>query len=246
MVIATASEGHAAVQLWTRNLTWESWVLEEDSDALDDPVNGVGYYAVAFSPDSQWLAVGAGGFSSNIVTLWSIVTHQRVRVLTGHQDLVSAVAFCPKGRYLASASDDHSVRIWDLQRGAEQKVLEHKHQVQQVTFSPDGKYLVCPSLDTKGSPVAAIWDTASWTIIALLMGHKEWINSVAFVPDGSTLVTGSDDHTIRFWDMTKHEELFTLQGFERGIKAVVFSPDGKKMITGEDSATIRLWDYSGF
>ena len=63
-------------------------------------------------------------------------------------DKVTSVAFSPDGQILASGSDDHTMKLWDLQTGLQIVTLSgHEPYVQSVAFSPDGKTLVSGGFD---------------------------------------------------------------------------------------------------
>jgi hypothetical protein len=74
-------------------------------------------------------------------------------------------------------------------------------------------------------------------------GHEAATRVVAYSPDGSTIVSGSDDGTLRLWDATDGTPLGEpLTGHDGGVNSVAYSPDGSAIVSGSDDGTLRLWD----
>jgi len=72
--------------------------------------------------------------------------------------------------------------------------------------------------------------------------HSHCVNCVAISPDGKTILSGSDDKTIKRWNLETGKELKTFRGHQDYVKSVAFSPDGKTMVSGSDDKTIKWWD----
>ena len=69
--------------------------------------------------------------------------------------------------------------------------------------------------------------------------------SVAFSPDGQTVVSGSDDKTLRLWDLKGNPIGEPFQGHEDPVRSVAFSPDGQTIVSGSVWSSLRLWDLQG-
>ncbi|MGP4001322.1 nSTAND1 domain-containing NTPase [Streptomyces sp. 8N706] len=159
--------------------------------------------------------------------------------LTGHTQLVRAVAFSPDGRTLATGSKDQTVRLWNVATGKlRTRFTGHTKSVAAVAFSPDGRTLATGS----GDKTVRLWNMATGKLQARFTGHTGEVTAVAFSPNGRTLATGSDDKTVRLWNMATGKLQATLTGHTNDINAVAFSANGRTLATGSDDKTVRLWD----
>ncbi|KFZ19764.1 hypothetical protein V501_00497, partial [Pseudogymnoascus sp. VKM F-4519 (FW-2642)] len=163
-----------------------------------------------------------------------------IQTLTGHSSSVSAVAFSPDGKQIASSSDDNeTIKLWDARTGGLQKTLAgHLGSVMAVAFSPDGKQIASGSYDE----TIKLWDARTGGLQKTLAGHSGWVWAIAFSPDGKQIASGSNDGTIKLWDARTGDLQKTLEGHSSWIRAVAFSPDGKQIASGSYDKTIKLWD----
>ena len=111
--------------------------------------------------------------------------------LTGHQDLVTSVAFSPDGRRLVTASRDNDAILWDVETGRQLSVLRaHFGPVFDAQFSPDGRWIV-----TAGPITAGLWRASNGAFVRYLRGAPNPLAVAGFSDDSRTIVTVSRDGT---------------------------------------------------
>ena len=102
---------------------------------------------------------------------------------------IQGITFSSDGRYLATASADHSARVWDTASGREVARLFHEGSVKAVVFSPDDRYVTTASTDH----AARVWETRNGMEMARLT-HERPVWTAAFSANGRYLATQSADH----------------------------------------------------
>jgi ribosome assembly protein 4 len=76
---------------------------------------------------------------------------------------------------------------------------------------------------------------------ATLEGHTEAVLTVAFSPDGQQLVSGSGDHSVRFWDLNTQLPAATCKGHRGWVLCAAWSPDARWAATGGMDNEVRIW-----
>src|SRR5262249_52972674 len=107
--------------------------------------------SLAFSADGATLAFANNGHRLGLAA----VATGEVTWLAGHESGIESVAWQPSGELLATASDDHTARLWDVARGREVAALRgHTAPVKAIAWSPRGERLATSSNDG----TIAVWD----------------------------------------------------------------------------------------
>jgi cytochrome c len=152
------------------------------------------------------------------IAIWTQGRQQPDQVFEGHRGPIVSIAVSPDGARLASASWDHTVRIWSLGDGRQQVLEGHAQNVNGVAFSPDGRSLVSVGYDRE----LRIWPLMGGTSNVITLASP--LNAVAVAPDGE-IVTGGADGKLRFLT-SEGQEGGGVQAGATPIVALAMSPDG--------------------
>jgi WD40 repeat protein len=162
-----------------------------------------------------------------------------LRDLVGHSQGVSACAVTPDGRRVVSASDDKTLKIWDLESGRVLATLEgHAAQVRACAVTPDGRRVVSASDDK----TLKVWDLESGRALATLEGHAREVSACAVTSDGRRVISASWDKTLKVWDLERGCALATLEGHAAQVRACAMMPDGRRVVSASWDQTLKVWD----
>ena len=159
-------------------------------------------------------------------------------VLNGHSGAVNHVVFSRDGATLATCSDDHTVRLWDVSAGQARVLEGHTDEVYLIAFSPDGTRLASAGKDE----TIRLWDTRTATA-RVLRGLGGRAFGLAFSPDGRRLLSASFDGVVRLWD-AQSGEATVLSSMQEPVRAMAFSPDGAMVAHGGFDRRLHLHDIA--
>jgi WD40 repeat protein len=149
-------------------------------------------FALVISADGVTLASGYW----NVVTLWNMLTGQRLAVLEGFGRYVEGLSFSKDGKLLAAATDFGEVQIWDVGRRIRlQSVQVDGGHPSAPAFSPDGRLL---AVGTYGTGTVWLIDVSAGKLIDHQKVSDLGCGSVAFSPDGRFLITPSTGGLIKW------------------------------------------------
>ena len=161
-----------------------------------------------------------------------------LRSLTGHADIVHAVALTADARLAASTGRDRTVRLWDLRDAKRSRILAQiPHEGRALAFDPAGdKLAVAAGISIR------LWDVATGQELRRFSGHSAAVRALVFSTDGKWLFSGSDDKTIRIWDVPVGREMQRLARHTGAVTCLAVSPDGAGLLSGSRDGTLRRWD----
>jgi WD40 repeat protein len=159
-----------------------------------------------------------------------------------HGQEINSAAFSPDGKFLATASRDRGVKIWDLANGHEALHYRgHGDLVRCVAYSPDGKLIASGG----GERHVKLWDPLGGGDVRTLTwkDQGQYVTCIAFSRDGKTLVVGTDATVLRLYDVASGSLKREIREFQQMVLTVAFSHDGALLCAGSGDGSLLLWEY---
>lgn len=212
-----------------------------DAAALPDPkkveLDNEGFLAQAvFSPDGQFVAaVSAAPETEGRVRVWQAATG-KVLLPWLHRKVVR-VRFSETGRYLLTASEDRTVRLWDLYRDGWGQPPSELRDLRGVSCAPDGSRLALIGSDRILWLCSTVKPPLRWTPITT----PGWTEKAWFTPDGKQLWTLDHTKQLLSWDAATGKALGSLP-WKGAVSWLAFAPTGNRFLVGKGATEVQLRD----
>ena len=170
-----------------------------------------------------------------------------------HTATIRRISVDAANRYLVTASDDKTLRVWDAATGAPLAVLRpplgdgDEGKMYAVALSPDGNVIACGGWTSPGDAKENLYlfDRASGHLTRRLTGLPNVINHLAFSPDGLLLAAALATGGVRLWRTADWSPAGQDPGYGAEGYGITFSPDGAKLAASSYDGSVRLYAVTG-
>ncbi|HEY7084036.1 MAG TPA: serine/threonine-protein kinase [Hyphomicrobiaceae bacterium] len=198
------------------------------------PVTGL-----AFAGDGDHFAAAS---QTGAMSLFDVRSPSVPTLLADGLDGAQAIAGSRSLRLLASAGQDHSIRLWRTDTGGLARSWRGQSEAASaLEMSPGGRSLATGS--TTGA--VRLWSTSSSRPQRAFRAHAGRVTSVAFARGDRLLASAGEDGEVKLWDVRSGRQWRAFRGHAGSVNALAFSSDGRRLLSAGEDGVIRLWNTAG-
>ncbi len=195
---------------------------------------------VALSPDDKVVAVGS---TDSMVRLYDAQSTASIAILEGHNGNILSLSFDPLNEYIASTSEDGSLKIWNVKNATCLKTIQctsssNSDMAVRPAWHGKGQYLAVPGA-TDGS--IKVYERTSWKLaFELTEGHDDTSSDIlCWSSNGLYLLSAGLDFKIYLWDVPNKKVLRTLQ-WDAAIRAMQFRPKMNQFVFMDEDSRFAI------
>ncbi len=228
-LVATASKDGAA-------RVWETLTGKPITPPLH---HSIPLWTAEFSPDGQrLLAAGGNGDNGGTARVWDLSGVPHTPPMR-HGNTIRSAIFSPNGQWIATASHDRSLSLWNASTGTRVgSPFRCSHQMKWVSFSPDGKHLLLAGEDESWR----LWDVAGALNITSPLREELPFSLARFSPDGRCILGVTTNQIAVLCDAVSKRVQLTLGEHPDKVVWLAFNRDGRRLLTITRDGDMRVWN----
>ncbi|KAI9010407.1 WD40-repeat-containing domain protein [Phycomyces nitens] len=197
-------------------------------------------YSACFRPDGKLIVAGDG---TGLVQLFDVNSRAILRTFREHTMPVHVAQFSSNKTNILSASDDRTVRLWDIPSETSVNVFEeHEDYVRTGLVSQDN-----PNLILTGSydQTVRLWDTRQNGCV-MTMRHGAPVESVLMYPGGGAIVSAGGP-TLKVWDLLSGGRcMHEVSNHQKTITSMCFDGSASRLITGSLDQHVKVYNVQDY
>lgn len=197
---------------------------------------------ISIFPNKKLLA--SGYHARGEIRIWDIQSEEIVNEIDAHQKDVISVDVHPSGEYIASGSEDKTVKIFEYPSGKIYVTLGFNYKITSVRFNPDGESI---AVSTKG-PTIRVWSLKQKKDLFRIERKLFHSPEIRYSSNGKWLTGATSGpigpYSINLWNARTGELLHPFDGHINPTKHVTIDPFGKWILGSDLSGVMKMWDIS--
>eukprot|EP01087_Luapelamoeba_hula_P019080 TRINITY_DN6275_c0_g1_i1.p1 TRINITY_DN6275_c0_g1~~TRINITY_DN6275_c0_g1_i1.p1 ORF type:complete len:502 (+),score=46.79 TRINITY_DN6275_c0_g1_i1:169-1674(+) len=197
-------------------------------------------YSGTFRADGQLLAAGD---ATGLVQLLDAHSRSILRQFKGHTAAVQVVRFSLDNVRVFTASDDKTVRVWDISTGETELKLEGHEDLIRAGAAVPG----APSLFVTGSydHTVRLWDIRTGSEPVAVLDHGHPVEALQPLPSGSVILSAGVGNEIIAWDIfNRGEKLSTMKNHQKTVTCLALNAKGTRLFSGSLDQQLKVYDIS--
>ncbi|KAJ8662044.1 hypothetical protein O0I10_002376 [Lichtheimia ornata] len=197
-------------------------------------------YSGSFRQDGKLVVAGDG---TGLVQMFDVNSRAILRTFRGHSLPVHVTRFSNDKTHILSASDDRTVRLWDIPSETSVNVFEdHEDYVRAGVVSDDN-----PNLILTGSydQTVRLWDTRQNQCV-MTMQHGAPVESLLMYPSGNAVVSAGGP-TLKVWDLLAGGRcMHTVSSHQKTITSMCFDGSASRLLTGSLDHHVKIFNVQDY
>src|SRR5262249_49679960 len=198
------------------------------------PVTGL-----AFTGDADHFAAAS---QTGVMSLFDVRSPSVPTLIAEGLDGTHAIVGSRSLQLMASAGQDHSIRLWHTDTGGLARSWRGQGEAASaLDMSPGGRSLATGSM----TGAVRLWSTSSSRPQRAFRAHAGRVTSVAFARGDRLLASAGEDGQVKLWDVRSGRQWRAFRGHTGSVNALAFSADGRRLLSAGEDGVIRLWNTAG-
>ncbi len=159
----------------------------------------------------------------------------------GHRSFVRMATYVDEESRILSVSDDHSVRLWEIdgKHNSHKTILGHVDAVMYADYDKDGFVLT-----GSGDGTCKLWKVETLECMKIYSAPATYgVKMAVFNGDETRCLMACLDGSVVEWDLVEDRCHRVFTGHTGKVMSAVYSKSQKKILSGSVDGSIKEWDY---